>query len=329
MKYDKLSSEGSKTMTEAEAKFGFGQSLKQQLGNALLARYDDLSNYENGLENGRIIAQKLKGGSIEEIREAEALCKRTERSYANEKRKKWFVATSLAIFGALVSGIVVYGIYFTTDSSYDRSDFTEFVKSQFGTHKFESAITSELMIVAYAYNKREPRFYTKHTAKTNPEIFDVTIADAVEGSTAFPGYFQPYKSPNNETLVDGALIANNPSYYADSFARHLYGKENINTFSVGAGRANVEPIDPKETVSALTWIQRLRSLILAAGMRTHEAMSQLISTEETRLQVMTDIGFDQGSKIDELESKGSQLYKEKYKDISKLLDRLLEKKYGK
>lgn len=159
-------------------------------------------------------------------------------------------------------------VYFTSDSSFERDDYDNQIGQYYGDYRLEDALTHEVMIVAYAYNKREPRFFTKYTAKNDPEIFDISIAEAVEASTAFPGYFKP-KVIGNETLVDGAIIANNPAYYADAFAKHLYGKENIMTLSLGAGRPSVIPFSPDTQVNALTWIERLRSLILAAGMKTH------------------------------------------------------------
>ena len=253
--------------------------------------------------------------------------KRTQQSYREQKRRKWYLATFLAFLGALVAAAVIYGIYFTAESTYNRGKFDNFIKSRFGELKMKDAITAELMLVAYAYNIREPRFYTKHTALTQPKTFDIPIAEAVEASISFPGYFKPFVS-NGEVLVDGSLIANNPAYYADCFARHLYDQKNIKTFSIGAGRPEVVPFGPQEQVSAFTWIQRLQSLILAAGMKTHHAMSRLISTDEHRFQVFTDIGFDEGSKIDKLERMGQDLYQLHYPEISLLLDELLKKKFG-
>lgn len=162
----------------------------------------------------------------------------------------------MTILGMLVGGFVIGGLFIVDDSAYERTKFDSMMDKYYGNYKITDALTHELMIVSYAYNKREPRFFTKYTARSDPDTFDVTVAEAAEASSAFPGYFKP-KELNGEVLVDGAMIANNPAYFASAFARHLYGKDNIKTISVGAGRPWVEPLVKGESVNALVWMEKL------------------------------------------------------------------------
>ena len=64
----------------------------------------------------------------------------------------------------------------------------------------------------------EPRFYSKFAANTLPNVYNVSMALAAEASSSSPFYFKPksYTNKNNvtEVLVDGIVIAENPSMYA-------------------------------------------------------------------------------------------------------------------
>lgn len=69
LKYKNLQNR-SNTMTEKEAKSSFKQSITDKLGNALLAQYDDLGDFQVLGEDGNLIHQKLQGGSREDLIEA-------------------------------------------------------------------------------------------------------------------------------------------------------------------------------------------------------------------------------------------------------------------
>jgi len=64
--------------------------------------------------------------------------------------------------------------------------------------------------------------------------------DVAAGATsAAPGYFDPriYENGNGEreVLVDGGIIANNPSMYAFIFASEFKKQKNIRVISIGTG----------------------------------------------------------------------------------------------
>jgi len=72
----------------------------------------------------------------------------------------------------------------------------------------------------------EPRFYSKYTVAENPEVYNISIALAAEASSSAPNYFLPKKHINGngveELLVDGGIIANNPSMFAFILAAEVY-----------------------------------------------------------------------------------------------------------
>jgi len=63
-------------------------------------------------------------------------------------------------------------------------------------------------------------------------------------SSAAPTYFAP-KIIGRQVLIDGGLIANNPSYYAYLHARFNLNKKKIRIISLGCGMTRVKKItDP-------------------------------------------------------------------------------------
>lgn len=75
-------------------------------------------------------------------------------------------------------------------SGYDRTGIEKITTEMFGVVKVKDAITPEVMIVAYEYNSHEPRIFSKYTANQS-EVYDVSIKDAAEASSAAPIYFDP------------------------------------------------------------------------------------------------------------------------------------------
>ena len=60
-------------------------------------------------------------------------------------------------------------------------------------------------------------------------------------------YFEPYEVKlgisNQEYLVDGAIIAENPSLYSAILAREFHKRNFIRVVSLGSGMSNFEDID--------------------------------------------------------------------------------------
>jgi patatin-like phospholipase/acyl hydrolase len=122
----------------------------------------------------------------------------------------------IAIFG--VAGFFLMPrIFKFTKSSYDRKGIEGICDEMFGTVNIDEALTSEVMIVSFEYNTHQPRLFTKWSAKANPEIYNVSLAEASEASSAAPGYFDP-KVLGSQVLIDGGVIANEPAFYAYLFS---------------------------------------------------------------------------------------------------------------
>ena len=79
-------------------------------------------------------------------------------------------------------------------------------------------MTDELLIVAYDYNSKQPRLYSKHFAELDAGIYDVKMSIATGGSSAAPVFFEPQQSVDEygiqQLVIDGGIIGNNPALFA-------------------------------------------------------------------------------------------------------------------
>lgn len=108
-----------------------------------------------------------------------------------------------------------------------------------GVYRVDEAISDEVCIVSYDYNSQTPRLYSKYYADKMPGVYKVTMAEATAGSSAAPAYFAPNSYLDlygiEQLVIDGGIIANNPSLFANLMARDLLGKQNVRIVSFSTG----------------------------------------------------------------------------------------------
>lgn len=150
-------------------------------------------------------------------------------------------------------------IYAQTHSAYDRKGIERVCDEMFGNTSLMDALTEEIMIVSYDYNERKPRIFTKYGARIRPDLFLTSLSNASQASSAAPTYFDP-KVLNGSVLVDGGIIANNPSLYAYLHSKDNLGKKNIRMISIGTGSTHPDQIDPKK-VTIFTWFSLIGTLL--------------------------------------------------------------------
>ena len=151
---------------------------------------------------------------------------------------------------------VLYGF---THSQYDRTGLEKICNEMFGDTTLMEGLTEELMIVSYDYNNRTPRIFTKYGARIEPELYYTTFSNASQASSAAPTYFDP-KVLNGSVLIDGGVIANDPSMYAYLHSRDNLKKKKIRVISVGTGEPHPKEINPEE-VTVFTWINLIGTLL--------------------------------------------------------------------
>lgn len=73
------------------------------------------------------------------------------------------------------------------------------------------------------------------------------VDEAVVASTSLLMYYDPYKMQlgleSQEVLVDGAIIAQNPSFYSLIYAKELKKKNFVKVVSIGSGYSNFDDIN--------------------------------------------------------------------------------------
>lgn len=108
--------------------------------------------------------------------------------------------------------------------------------------------TDEALLIGYEYNQQKPRFYSKLKAQNRTES-DVSLSEAILGSCSLLEYFLPYKMDfditNEESIVGGEIIAQNPSFYSSILAKEVMKKKYVRIISVGTGYSDFSDISLK------------------------------------------------------------------------------------
>ena len=78
-----------------------------------------------------------------------------------------------------------------SNSLYDRKAIEALMSELIGKKNISAAMQDELLVVAYDYNSKQPRLYSKYFAELDANIYDVQMSKATGGSSAAPIYFEP------------------------------------------------------------------------------------------------------------------------------------------
>ena len=176
-------------------------------------------------------------------------------AYLAGRNRKWIV-TFVGVLLGVILGFGVPTIWNKLGNAlYDRSAITNLMNELIGVYHVKDAITDEVCIVAYDYNSQSPRLYSKYLSNKVPGIYDVKMSVATAGSSAAPAYFAPnsyYDTYGIEQLViDGGIVANNPSLFATLMARDLREKKNIRLISFSTGTKKNHQAFEKSEVNKL------------------------------------------------------------------------------
>jgi hypothetical protein len=178
----------------------------------LAARVNRMYNKTHEIELG------LAKENVEGYREARGHLREAKKTYEKNRYKKWMVAL-LGVFIGAILGLALPGLYkILSNSLYDRKAIEGLMETLIGSKNISSAMPDELLIVAYDYNSKTPRFYSKHFAELDAGIYDVKMSKATGGSSAAPIFFEPQQLMDQygvgQLVIDGGIIGNNPSLFA-------------------------------------------------------------------------------------------------------------------
>ena len=137
-----------------------------------------------------------------------------------------------------------------TDPKYDGKGKKKFLDTFFGSATFHDA-KKQLILTTYDIQNR-----VFHSLSANdPACASIKIADACNASSAAPAYF-PAVQVGGLWLIDGGVVANNPTLVGFAQARKLWPAEEIYVVSVGTG-TRTEPINGPDAVSwgGIQWLK--------------------------------------------------------------------------
>ena len=302
--------------------------------NASSASANPLGNiHYKWIKFGQQIKDKVESHDYWQIKDVEKMLEDSENKYLESKNKKWIIMCVGLIIGVAIGYYIPKVIYELSEPTYDRSNIDRVLNSTFGNHLMKDALTDELMLVAYSFNKHEPRFYTKFGVDINPNVYNVTIADAAAATSATPIYFQPKRLKNKdgteEVLIDGAVIASNPSLYSYVHATMVLNKTNVRVVSLGAGQQKINLIDPKN-VGVLTWLKNIQSLIFDVEVASHDFFTNVIAHDYHRFQIETQNSLAQADKdsMQDLYNLGKQIIKNNGTEIKLIVREICDEKYN-
>ena len=125
------------------------------------------------------------------IKESEETLREVEKTYHYDKQKIWIWVVFGIIVGALIGYYMTVGVYFIFHTQFDRSYFDSKVEEMMGSVYFDDILVDELILVGYSYNILQPRFYSRFSANKYPDLYNFTVALAVEGASSSPFFFTP------------------------------------------------------------------------------------------------------------------------------------------
>ena len=124
--------------------------------------------------------------------------------------------------------------------------------------------------------------------------YDVKMNFAAAATSATPFIFDAVtrytfnnKQREEEFLIDGQIIANNPSLYAAAYAKNQRNKEKVRVVSIGF-KPQYDRGDLK-TMNALDWLNRIDAVIVDAKVTSHSYLTEKVAEDYIRLSCETII----------------------------------------
>ncbi|HAJ58463.1 MAG TPA: hypothetical protein DCP31_03675, partial [Cyanobacteria bacterium UBA8543] len=187
-------------------------------------------------------------------------------------------------------------------SKYTRKEKVQVIDKYLGETPLYKAL-SEVIITSYSTNLRMPIFFTSNHQKESLKsdyfcklCLGYRMKNAAMATSAAPTYFKAYylPSPNNKagsyTLIDGGIIANNPTSIAiveamESYKMKMDGKgvhlSEILVVSLGTGTAIRKFEREIEEWGLINWVEPLISMVFSGQSEVIDyQMEHLLSKEQ-------------------------------------------------
>ena len=110
-----------------------------------------------------------------ELEKAFALLLREKTKYKKNYFKMWLCTIIGVILGVLLAPLTLEIWEFTGYSLYDRTGLDLLAEEKLGNTTWNDILVDDLMITAYEYNSKQPRFYSKYFNRMDPGFYDLFI----------------------------------------------------------------------------------------------------------------------------------------------------------
>ena len=227
------------------------------------------------------------------------------------------------------------------DEKYNASGIEAVLEQYFGDVPLSEAVT-EVLVTSYELQTRQPWFFARHKARSQPG-WDFPMRFVARATSAAPTYFEPEAVPKTnptQSLVDGGVYANNPAMCAWVEAKTLSpGPEEVLVVSLGTGQhTRAIPYKEAKDWGLAHWAKPILDVVFDGVSDTIDhQMTVLCQESETgdpryyRFQTELDIGSDDMDNVTKtnlaaLEQKAHQLVDEQSDSLDRLCAELTAKK---
>ena len=180
---------------------------------------------------------------------------------------------------------------------YEASGKSDVLKREFGKAVLgDVAAGKHVLAVTYGIEKRRP-YVLKTTKAAMTSLSSYEVADA---SSAAPSYF-PTKElslpPDNEDhwLIDGGVIANNPTMCAYSEACRIWPKEQKRVLSIGTGSHSRKINGPEsQHWGAIGWMTKGKIIDILSDEKVVAYQAITISSPGSYIRVNSEMSIQPG-----------------------------------
>ena len=167
------------------------------------------------------------------------------------------------------------------DERYSSDGIDQTLQRLAGETRLKDALT-RVLVTSYDIERRDAIFFKSWLAATN-EAFDFSVRDVARATSAAPTYFQAHKvqvGRDYYSLVDGGVVAGNPTLCALVDARDLFPGAQFFILSLGTGQARHSfSYDRAKDWGKIAWAQPVIDIVFYAS--NHQVDYQVKMLQKT------------------------------------------------
>ena len=168
-------------------------------------------------------------------------------------------------------------IFLNTKPKYNNESKADLLNLYF-QDKLISSSEKPVVVLTYDVEKRKPRLIASYDQS------NISAVSAISASSAAPLYYPTVNIDDGSWLIDGGVVANNPSLIGYNEARKYFNTDKIKVFSIGAG-VNRKSINGELSAEwgPIGWLRNDILGVLLESQFDHEILFDLIGENYLRV----------------------------------------------